>query len=268
LKFSKIPHQCYYASGVPVIGSVLSNPNGEVSRNRNFGEPSDEFEQTITRLGYELEHKFSDNWLLRNAFRFTFRDYRDELTIHSSLDVDNQTFNRTDREYELENTNYTLTTNAIGTFSTGSIQHQLLLGVDLNYLENFSPIYAEREAAPINIFNPVYGQPPESIITFESNDRSVTNSLGIYLQDQVTLTDSLKLLLGVRFDTFDRTYEDFINNTESSGSDSAFSPRFGIVYQPVFAISLYASYTSSFTPPNGTFFFDVDSSLEPERGTQ
>ncbi len=257
-----------YASGVPVIGSVLSNPNGEVSRNRNFGEPTDEFEQTITRIGYQLEHKFDDNWLLRNAFRFTFRDYSDRLTIPSSLDEDNQTFNRTSREYDLENTNYNFTTNVVGKFSTGSIQHQLLFGVDLNRLENLSPRYAEREAAPINIFNPVYGQPPESVFTFESNDRSVTNSLGIYLQDQVALADSLKLLLGVRFDAFDRKYEDFINNTESSGSDSAFSPRFGIVYQPIPAISLYASYTSSFTPPNGTFFFDVDASLEPERGTQ
>ncbi|MEH1968909.1 TonB-dependent receptor [Nostoc sp.] len=257
-----------YASGVPVIGSVLSNPNGKVSRNRNFGEPSDKFEQTITRLGYQLEHKFSDNWSLRNAFRFAFRDYSDHLTIPSSLDADNRTFNRTDREYEVENRNYALTTNVVGKISTGSIQHQLLFGIDFTRLENLSPRYAERQGAPIDIFNPVYGQLPGSIVTFESNDRSRTNSLGVYLQDQVALTNSLKLLLGVRFDTFDRKYEDFINNTESSGSDSAFSPRFGIVYQPIPAISLYASYTSSFTPPDGTFFFGVNSSLKPERGTQ
>ncbi|BBD64366.1 ferrichrome iron receptor [Nostoc commune NIES-4072] len=259
-----------YASGVPVIGSVLSNPIGEVSRNRNFGEPSDEFEQTITRLGYQLEHKFNDNWSLRNAFRFVSRDYSDQLTLPGRLDADNRTFNRVDREYELENTNYTLTTNLVGKFSTGSIQHQLLFGVDFNSLENLSPIYAEREANPIDIFDPIYGQAkiPGAAIVFESSDRSLTNSWGIYVQDQVTLSEGLKLLLGVRFDTFDRKYTDFINNTESSASDSAFSPRFGIVYQPIPAISLYASYTSSFTPPGGTFFFSVDSSLQPERGNQ
>ncbi|MBD6618561.1 TonB-dependent receptor [Komarekiella sp. 'clone 1'] len=257
-----------YASGVPVIGSILPNPNGEVSRNRNFGEPTDEFEQTITRLGYQLEHKFDDSWSLRNAFRFTFRDYSDRLTIPSTLDEDNETLNRTSREYDLENSNYNFTTSVVGKFATGSIQHQVLFGFDLNRLENLSPRFAEREAATINIFNPVYGQPPEPVFSSESNDRSITNSLGIYLQDQVALADSLKLLLGVRFDAFDRKYEDFTNNIESSGSDSAFSPRFGIVYQPIPAISLYASYTSSFTPPNGTFFFDVDSTLEPERGTQ
>jgi iron complex outermembrane recepter protein len=259
-----------YASGVPVIGSVLPNPNGEVSRNRNFGEPSDEFEQTITRLGYQLEHKFNDNWSLRNAFRLVSRDYSDKLTLPGSLDEDNRTFNRVDREYELENTNYALTANVVGKFSTGSIQHQLLFGVDFNSLENLSPIYAEREANPIDIFDPVYGQAkiPGAAVTFESSDRSLTNSWGIYVQDQVTLLEGLKLLLGVRFDTFDRKYTDFISNTESSASDSAFSPRFGIVYQPIPAISLYASYTSSFTPPNGTFFFGVDSSLQPERGNQ
>ncbi len=257
-----------YISGVPVIGTVLPNPNGEVSRNRNFGEPSDEITQTITRLGYQLEHKFSDNWSLRNAFRFTFRDYSDRQTIPLSLDADNRTFNRFYREYDLENTNYTLTTNLVGKFSTGSIQHQLLFGIDWNRLENFSPRYIERQAESIDIFNPVYGLPLGEITFDEFSDNSETNSLGIYLQDQIALTDNLKLLLGGRFDTYDQKYEDFTNNTESSGSDSAFSPRFGIVYQPIPAISLYASYTRSFTPPNGTFFFGVDSTLQPERGTQ
>ncbi|MBD2729527.1 TonB-dependent siderophore receptor [Nostoc sp. FACHB-892] len=259
-----------YPSGVPVIGSILSNPIGEVSRNRNFGEPSDKIELAITRLGYQLEHKFSDNWSLRNAFRFVYRDYTDLITLPGRLDADNRTFNRVDREYELENTYYALTTNLVGKFSTGSIQHQLLFGVDFNSSENLSPIYAEREANPIDIFNPVYGQAkrPGAAVLFESSDRSLTNSWGIYLQDQVTLSEGLKLLLGVRFDTFDRKYTDFITNTESSGSDSAFSPRFGIVYQPIPAISLYASYTSSFTPPDGTVFFGIDSTLQPERGNQ
>ncbi|MHC5748239.1 MAG: TonB-dependent siderophore receptor, partial [Nostoc sp.] len=45
-----------YASGVPVIGSVLPNPNGKVSRNLNLIEPSDNIEQTIIRLGYRLDH--------------------------------------------------------------------------------------------------------------------------------------------------------------------------------------------------------------------
>lgn len=71
------------------------------------------------------------------------------------------------------------------------------------------------------------------------------NCLEQLVQDQITLTDNLNLLLG---------------------SGDAFSPRLGIVYQPIPDISLYASYSRSFTPTIGTA---VDgSSFQPERGTQ
>ncbi|MEA5605577.1 TonB-dependent siderophore receptor [Nostoc sp. UHCC 0252] len=256
------------ASGVPVIGSILPNPNGKVSRNLNLTEPSDSFEQTIFRLGYRLDHKFSENWSINNAFRFAFRDLYQRRTDSRGLDEDNSTWLRSASESSSENRNYAMSTNLIGKFATGSIQHQLLFGFDLNRFDNYNPVTPNFEAASINIFNPVYGQPRGSNILFSEGFRQQTNSLGIYLQDQVALTDNLKILLGGRFDVIDRKYEDLVSNTESSGTDSAFSPRFGIVYQPIPAISLYTSYTSSFTPPGGSYFFGVDSSFEPERGNQ
>ncbi|ODH01074.1 ferrichrome-iron receptor [Nostoc sp. KVJ20] len=256
------------ASGVPVIGSLLPNPNGKVSRNLNLFEPSDSIEQTIIRLGYRIDHKFDGNWSLNNAFRFVFRDLFQRRTDSNGLEPDNRTWRRSASEGSSENKNYAMTTNLIGKFSTGSIQHQLLFGFDLNRFDNFNPPIDEFEAASIDIFNPIYGQPRGVQVPSSFAVRQQTNSLGIYLQDQVSLTDNLKVLLGGRFDVIDRKYEDLISNTESSGTDSAFSPRFGIVYQPIPAISLYTSYTSSFTPPGGSYFFGVDSSFEPERGNQ
>ncbi|NEQ31406.1 MAG: TonB-dependent receptor, partial [Leptolyngbya sp. SIO4C5] len=45
----------------------------------------------------------------------------------------------------------------------------------------------------------------------------------------------------------------------------AFSPRVGIIYRPIEPVTLYASYTRSFTPNSGT---NVDGeSFDPERGT-
>ncbi|MHC5733068.1 MAG: TonB-dependent receptor domain-containing protein, partial [Nostoc sp.] len=75
-----------------------------------------------------------------------------------------------------------------------------------------------------------------------SGPPSVQNTEGIYLQDQVTLLPNLKLLLGGRYD--------FVNNNQVSSVyyDEAFSPRVGIVYQPIEPISLYASYSKSFQP--------------------
>ncbi len=256
------------ASGVPVTGSVFPNPNGQVSRSLNLTEPSNSFEQTILRLGYRLDHKFDENWSLNNAFIFAYRDLFQKRTDSQGLEPDNRTWLRSFSEGSSENRNYAMSTNLIGKFATGSIQHQLLFGFDLNRFDNENPVVTEFEAAPIDIFNPVYGQPPGTTVLSQFGVRQQTNALGIYLQDQVTLTDNLKFLLGGRFDLIDRKYEDFVSNTESSGSDSAFSPRFGIVYQPISAISLYGSYTSSFTPPGGSYFFDVVDDFKPERGNQ
>jgi iron complex outermembrane recepter protein len=254
---------------VPVIGSVLPNPIGKIPRNRNVGEPTDEIEGTITRLGYQLEHKFSDNWSLRNAFLFNFRDYYDKRTLPGALQADNRTLNRSYREFDFQSISYNLSTNVVGKFSTGSIQHQLLFGVDLNSYENKVPSFRSVAAAPLDIFNPVYGQLPGTLGE-EFSNTTITNSIGIYIQDQISLTDSLKVLLGGRFDAFDQKSEDFSSNTETNKSDSAFSPRLGIVYQPIEPISLYASYVSSFTPGSGVFLFggSLDNSFEPERGRQ
>ncbi|MFB2772368.1 TonB-dependent siderophore receptor [Pelatocladus sp. BLCC-F211] len=254
---------------VPVIGSVLDNPNGKIPRNRNVGEPSDEINASLSRIGYQLEHKFNDNWSLRNAFLFSFRDYSDKRTFPGRLQADNRTLNRSYREFDFQSTSYNLTTNVVGKFSTGSIEHQLLFGIDLNSFENKVPKFTSTTAAPIDIFNPIYRQ-PRGVLSPEISNTTVTNSLGIYIQDQISLTDNLKVLLGGRFDAFDQKSEDFSADTESNLSDSAFSPRLGIVYQPIPAISLYASYINSFTPGSGVFLFGggLDNSVEPERGRQ
>ncbi|MBW4553701.1 MAG: TonB-dependent siderophore receptor [Aphanocapsa sp. GSE-SYN-MK-11-07L] len=252
--------------GLPTVGTIFANPNGKLPRNRNLTEPTDQIEGTTVRAGYKLEHKFNDYWSLTNAFRYGFRSYYAEQTRPAILDADNRTMSRTFELYDQNFTNYTLTTNVVGRFSTGSIQHQLLLGVDLYRFTLATPRYASGDAASIDIFNPIYGQ-PAGAFTFESSDVSITDSLGIYLQDQISITKNVKLLLGGRFDVVEQRNEDFLTGTQSSQSDSAFSPRIGIVYQPIRAISLYASYISSFTPTSGSSA-NPETVFDPERGNQ
>jgi iron complex outermembrane recepter protein len=252
-------------SGVPRNGTLLSNPNGEISRNRNYAEPSDESNQTIGGIGYRLEHKLSDNWTLRNAFRASFRRYDDNNTnpTGGSL-LNNRILNRFKRDFELNQDTYALITDIVGKFSTGSIQHQLIFGVDLNRF--IQRRITSDTAAPIDLFNPLYNQSFGPLELFLDDDTK-RDSLGIYIQDQVALAENLKLLLGLRFDTFDQETQDLFADTEINQSDDAFSPRVGIVYQPIPPISLYAGYSRSFTPPPvGT---DINRTpFLPERGTQ
>nr|WP_230967120.1 TonB-dependent receptor plug domain-containing protein [Nostoc commune] len=86
--------------GVPIVGSIFPNPNGKIPRDRSLTEPTDEANGTTTRIGYELEHKFSDNWSLRNAFRYGFNSYYLTQTRPGSLQEDNRTINRSFSIYD------------------------------------------------------------------------------------------------------------------------------------------------------------------------
>lgn len=254
---------------VPVRGSVLRNPIGKIPRNRNVGEPTDVINAFLTRAGYQLNHKFNDAWSFRSGFLFSFRESKDERTFPTSLDADNRTLNRFYRNFDFQSITYTLSNDVVGKFLTGSVQHQLLFGVDLNSYENRIPRFQGATAAPIDLFNPIYGGQPETLGE-ASSSTTVNRSLGIYLQDQIVFADNFKVLIGGRFDIIRQISETFqpAPATRDTKTESAFSPRLGIVYQPLPPISLYASYVSSFTPANGVFGANLDNDFEPERGRQ
>ncbi|MEH2276703.1 MAG: TonB-dependent siderophore receptor [Nostoc sp.] len=255
--------------GLPALGTVLLNPNGRIPRNRLTGEPDGVVDNSIFRVGYRLEHQFSDNWSLQNAFRARIQKNKpgNEFYIvnafNNSLDSsDNRTLNRNAIINTVDNDDYDLAINLTGKFSTGSIDHQLVFGVDLS--RSFLGYEQFSTPAPLDLFNPVYRRPFAEPFTFAFDGEQLTNALGIYIQDQVTLAPNLKLLLGGRFDLFEQSNR-FLSDTTSQSGDG-FSPRVGIVYQPIEPISLYASYSRSFFPNSGTAF--DGSVFEPERGTQ
>ncbi|NJR48108.1 MAG: TonB-dependent siderophore receptor [Hyellaceae cyanobacterium CSU_1_1] len=263
LEYSKINQS--YPSGLPAIGTVLPNPNGEIPRDRNFSEDS-EYSPEVLRVGYDLEHKFSENWSLRNAFYFSYLYQKIRGPFVASLEPDLRTLQREGEDRDSKEYIFDLFTNVVGKFSTGNIDHQLLFGVDLRKYNSTGETLRTFQGTPIDIFNPVYSSQRLNIINRPFDDETSINSIGIYLQDQVTLTDNFKLLLGGRFDAFDQTDENLIEDTETSQSGDAFSPRLGVVYQPLPPISLYASYTRSFSPTIGQ---SVDNEpFKPSRGTQ
>ena len=91
--------------------------------------------------------------------------------------------------------------------------------------------------------------------------------MGIYIQDQVDILDNLILLLGGRFDFVNQDKPDNLAGTIANQYEEAFSPRVGLVYQPIQAVSLYTCYSRSFLPNSDSTTFSGDF-LEPERGEQ
>ncbi|MEO6455256.1 MAG: TonB-dependent receptor [Ginsengibacter sp.] len=162
---------------------------------------------------------------------------------------------------------------------TGLISHTLFLGADADKYNTQAytfATYRNNEVAgsnknvydSINIFDPSTFNTRNDIpfITAERITTSPVIRYGIYIQDLISVFDNLKVLAGVRYtsqnnhraivDTLSKATKGYINAYEND----AFSPRFGIVYQPCKTTSVFASYTNTFTVNTGT---DVNNQALP-----
>ncbi|MFQ4136763.1 TonB-dependent siderophore receptor [Nodosilinea sp. PGN35] len=254
--------------GLPALGTVLPNINGQLPRNRFIGEPNDELDKNnryVLRLGYTLDHQINPDWQLQNSFRASFQRTPQNSLFPTALLDDQRTlergiFSTSDQSQD----NYSFDTSLTGTVQTGSISHRLLLGFDVNR-DIYAASSQEFSLDPIDIFNPVYGVAQRQFIADYPREPFITNSVGVYVQDQIDLLPQLKLLLGGRFDLVSQQSL-FADGSQDFQDDTAFSPRLGLVYQPSDDHALYASYSRSFLQSVGTAF---DNTLfEPERGSQ
>ena len=75
----------------------------------------------------------------------------------------------------------------------------------------------------------------------------------LFIQDQIDISDSLKLLVGARYDDYEITVINLKPGSEATvtkGEDLV-SPRAGIIFKPQENISIYASYSDTFAPQAG-----------------
>ena len=260
----------------------LDGEPADIPRERILNNPSDKLGREFINTGYTFEHRFDRDWKIKNAFRYISNAYGfdDDNLVAFPVFFDENTgiLTRAFGKQEREEDSFTLYSSVEGNFATGKIEHNLLFGIDLNHSQTnlstrFAPFPLDSSNPSlsfINIFDPDYDAfpvPDPETVDFFNDDDVTNNRLGIYLQDKIDLLDNLILLAGLRYDTFDQTITNNLNDTEASQDSDAFTPRIGIVYQPIEAISLYTNYSQSFNPKPFLYDRSVDGSLlEPEEG--
>lgn len=149
---------------------------------------------------------------------------------------------------------------------TGKIGHTVLFGGDADKYKTAATTFATY-ANPaignrnvydtINIFNPVTKR---GDVPFLATDRITTTPIvryGAYVQDLISVTEKIKLLAGVRY-SYQETKQARVDSVAKNKvgyvagtSADAFSPRLGLVYQPLKTTSVFASYTNSFALNTG-----------------
>ena len=253
----------YY--GIPAVGGRIA----DVPRSRYYGEPFAEYSRDGFELGAVLRHGFSDNWSVTGAFRYINYSPERYAVFFNSPDGDTGEMTREQYFSDGNYQRYIGNIDVVGEFKTGSIQHKLLLGTEYRqYIED--PRFQFGEYPSINLFDPVYvNRRFDKAPTFFRDDYDVT--WAFYIQDQIELLPNLKFLAGVRYDNYkqNRTTQDLGEpRIDFEQTDTAWSPRVGIVYQPIEPISLYFSYSESFVPNFGDTLDRADEPFAPEKGRQ
>jgi catecholate siderophore receptor len=82
---------------------------------------------------------------------------------------------------------------------------------------------------------------------------AAANVFAGYAQDQLALSERWKAVAGMRVDRFSVRVDDHLpGSVDLARTDSAISPRAGVIYQPTGAASIYASYSYTFLPSGQT----------------
>ena len=141
-------------------------------------------------------------------------------------------------------------------FQWGGKKHDLIAGIDIyeddaKRNQNFAGTASGMDTTvgtpnngdwrPDNRGNPTFN-------TFKARN------VGLYAQDTVALTPTLKLVGGLRYDHFKASYYSSADLNHAR-SDGLWSPRIGALYQPDDSASYYISYGTSYNTSGDTYQF-------------
>lgn len=224
-----------------------------------------------------VDHSFTKS--LRGNFTAQYADYNKAYqNIYASEEV-----NLIDGAFaEVEFDGYKDTTvreniflqgNLVSEFQTGSIGHTLLLGAEYGLQETANARLDNVFAAngDDQLFIPFTDPLSIPAFSFSNPARDRVSDVTIfsaYIQNQISLTEQFKIVLGGRFDSFDIEVNDITANGQFARKDEQFTPRLGTIYKPVENISLYTSYSETFLPRSGDQFLTLnlnESQTKPQK---
>lgn len=257
--------------GIGTVGNKLSSLGRNVYINTDWA-----YNKTNTSTAQvNLSHKFNENWKL-NALAslqsYTRNYFSSERPFADAAGVWYRALTRSD----IKEFTYNEQINLNGSFKTASLQHTLLVGIDADQSNTTTGAFSNPNTKTVklngvdtkyydqvNILDPsTFNQPtnfniPET--TLLTNTKAPIYRMGGFVQDMIAVTEQFKVLAGLRW-TYQKTPTTTVNTiangseAKTSGDakiDKAFSPKVGLIYQPIKTTSVYASYSNNFTSNAG-----------------
>ena len=280
-------------------GVVFSEEFGFSPRDLFVGEP---VPIETTAFGHQIQADFdlSETWsfLAGFGYRETTLEgdaFEPQFGSRQTYFRDGRTISRFFRSRDFESDYTVLRGELSGESDTGPLRHRLIVGADYDEFSNtliidrarpnprganflggrapFEATPAERaEFLLLDIDNPVYGLNLDPDAGVNTRRNEVLQGFGVYVQDQIDITDALQIRIGARFDDFEQDLTNFrtLPGTTITATDDRISPQAGVVYRVSDALSLYASYGEGFRLQTGQDFqgnqFDPNITTSVEGG--
>ncbi|WKS95973.1 TonB-dependent siderophore receptor [Riemerella columbina] len=226
-----------------------------------------------------LNTEVAENWLLnavasyQNYVKDYFSTERIQWSYDSNIPNDRIKWDRPLNRTYNENNYASLQFNLNGSFKTGDVVHKILIGTDGDYQNVDSYTYDNPKKYGTNgsITNAtIYLDDPSTWtsgaeikgLNTIGKVRIPTQRFGFYAQDFIELSKEFKVLAGLRWSYLENKSSiktDFKtgNTTETAGTvDRAFSPKAGLVYTPNKHLTIFGTYTNSFSPNSGRTIYD------------
>lgn len=233
-----------------------------VPYDQGFARPGDFVRDDLRVWRSDLNYALSSNWDLR--WQLAHRDASQDFD-HYFGGTYNAARGVLDQSYAWQETSNQTLSSALtlnGRVKTGGLTHHLTMGLDLSR-ERRDPTLATLRNQAIDPFSDpaswprVNPRPPATTI-----NRHRGNASGLFIQDLIGLTPTLKVLVGGRYDRYEFGSTD-INSKHSSYRGSAFSPNAGVVWDITPTHTAYASWNKSFAPYGGNGYLGVTATADP-----
>ncbi len=226
------------------------------------------FDRDYRSVGYEFSHAFNDSWSFKQNLRYddVNLDFKAMGSALAGTNLVAGTLGRSASRVREDLHAVAVDNQLLSNFNTGSITHDVLIGLDWRYSQADEKNYSGT-ASTISYINPVYGKAVGNLSL--SRDRDIySRQTGLYIQDQLAY-ENWRLLVGGRYDWVKNDVDvNFTKNSDVDADKSAedFSGRVGLLYKFDNGLSPYISYSESFnlvtkTDKNGGLF-------DPEKAKQ
>ena len=233
-------------------------------------------EITVNALSALFETRIADRLILRNSTRVADYDKFYGNLVPGAVNTALTTVALSGYTSSTARQNVFNQTDLIMAQRTGEIGHTILVGAELGRQETtnrrltgyFPSISPTTTSITVPLANPTTTMPVEfRASATDANNNGVATVAALYAQDQVTLSQHVQVIVGLRYDNFAVDLTDNRTGTLFTSRDGLLSPRAAVIYKPIVPLSLYASYTRSYLPRAGEQLASLSlttEALEPE----